>query len=66
MILLTDVERDRFATYLEQGAASDEAMADQVDKIGPPVFAKKLRAEALAAKIVAGKLRATTAESVSG
>ena len=62
MILLTDAERDRFAAYLEQGSSSDEAMADQVDKIGPPVFAKKLRAEALAAKIVAAKLRATRIE----
>lgn len=39
MTFLTDAERNRFAAYLEQGARSDEEMAEQVDKIGPPVLA---------------------------
>ncbi len=55
--LLTAAERMRFAAYLEQEAASDEVMADQILKVGPEILAKKYRTEALAARIIAQKLR---------
>ena len=66
MIWLTEEERERFATYLEEYAASDGALAEQLDKVGPHFLAKKYRAEALAAKVIAAKLRETHEETVEG
>lgn len=54
---LTLAERDRFATYLENEARTDEEMAEQMAKIGPEILAKKYRVEALAARVIAKKLR---------
>lgn len=61
MINLTQEERDKFATWLEQKADSDEKMALQTTKLdlgpgGDPII-KMLRAEALAARVIAKKLR---------
>lgn len=68
MINLTDAERQKFAAYLEQDAASGRAMADQVAKLGGggpmEAMAKKLRAEAAAAQIVAAKLRSIEASTI--
>lgn len=67
-IVLTDAEREKFATYLEQDAASNSAMADQVQKIGGGLpmeaMAKKLRAEAAAARVIAAKLRSYTVDVI--
>lgn len=63
---LTQTERDRFASYLEQEAESDEALVAQLEKIGPKGLATKYRTEALAAKIIVAKLRMTHEESLSG
>jgi len=67
--LLSQQERDRFAAWLEQEAESGELMAAQMEKgiQGTPpahmlamhTLAKKERAEAMAARIIAKKLRAT-------
>ena len=65
---LTDQERERFADWLENEAESDEGMAEQVlglptgDMMDP--LAKKLRAEALAARIVAAKLRSVERQTI--
>jgi hypothetical protein len=56
-LLLTAAERERFATYLEHEAQSDEMLAEQASNIGHEAFARKLRVEAIAARVVAGKLR---------
>ena len=63
--LLTAAERERFATYLEQEAATDEIMAEQVAKIGPEILAKKYRAEALAARVIAQKLRSIEGQTIA-
>jgi hypothetical protein len=62
MIILTDEERERFAAYLEQSAASDDAMAKQSESMNYDVMkslAKMLRQRAAAAMIIARDLRNT-------
>jgi len=54
---LTPAERERFAAYLENGARADEVLAEQISKVGPEILAKKYRVEALAARVIARKLR---------
>ncbi len=56
-LLLTAAERERFASYLEHESVTGMEMAEQIEKMGPPILAKKFRDEALAEKIVAQKLR---------
>lgn len=69
MINLTDQEREKFALYLEQDAASNSAMAEQMKKMDPAgamgMLAKKYKAEAAAAMIVAAKLRSIEVDTVS-
>lgn len=55
--ILSDDDRRRFALYLEQDAHDNELLAAQLDKIGQLLGAKKYRTEAMAAKIIAKKLR---------
>lgn len=63
-LLLTDAERERFAAYLEREAASNEAMARQMEQIKvPEAVIKRERLKALAARMIAENLRST--ESVS-
>ena len=69
--LLTDQERDRFASWLEQEASDGEAMAKQIETMtkgaGPVLaLAKKERAEALAARVIAAKLRSIQSETNRG
>jgi hypothetical protein len=54
---LTAEERARFAAYLEESAKSGEWIANESERIGQKVIAQRLRAEAMAEKIVAAKLR---------
>ena len=58
---MTDAERKRFATWLEQDAASNAAIAKQAEKLGPAgiLIAKMNRQEAMAEMIVARRLRNT-------
>ena len=63
---LSHSERFRFATYLEEQAASDDQMANQLEIIGAgEPMVKKLRVEAMAAHVIAGKLRSIEEESIS-
>ncbi len=64
MITLTQQERDKFATYLEQESKSDADMATQVEKFGPEVLVKKLKVEAMAARVIAEKLRSIETETI--
>jgi len=60
---LTAEERDRFAAYLEQEAATDEGLAVQMRKIkAPQPLINKYQAESTAARIIAAKLRATQSD----
>lgn len=70
--LLSDQERDRFASWLEQEAKSDEGTARQLEGLarGPSdpthVLALKFRIEAGAAKVIAKKLRETQSMTLGG
>lgn len=64
-MLLTDDERRRFAEYLEQDAASGEAILSQLEKLpGMDAIIRKTQAEVAATKIVAKKLRSLHSESI--
>lgn len=66
--MLTDTERERFATWLEQDAAGSNGLAKQADRLPPSVgvpLAKRLRTEAAAQLIVAAKLRNTQSMTVT-
>lgn len=64
-MLLTDDERRRFAEYLEQDAASGEAILEQLAKLpGMDAIIRLTRAEVAASRIVAKKLRSTHSESI--
>ena len=66
--MLTPAERDRFATWLEYEAETDEQMARQAESLGPahkPIVSK-IRVEAMAASIVAKKLRSIESETIGG
>ena len=65
LVVLDDEDRERFASYLEQEAESDDQMAAQCERLGHAPMVKKLRAEAMAARIVAGKLRSIGTATVS-
>ena len=60
-MLLSQEERDKFATYLEISAKSGRGIIEQFEKLGPAhqVMTEKLKVEALAEEIVASKLRNT-------
>ena len=62
---LTPAERDRFATWLEQEAKTDKAMAEQAAKLpGLKLMVSKYRAEAMAAQVISSKLRSTIDETL--
>lgn len=54
-MMLSKEEREKFVAYLEQDAEQSELLAKQLGDSSP--MARKLRAEATAAKIVAARLR---------
>jgi hypothetical protein len=68
MINLSAQERDRFATWLEQEAESDDAMATQLGKLpgNYEAMRSKWNAEALAARVIARKLRSIETETLRG
>ncbi len=59
MLTLSQDERDRFATYLEEQAKTNKELAVQAKKLGAAgeVIAKRSNVEAMAEEIVARKLR---------
>ena len=57
-LLLTHEERDRFAEWLEAEAETDDALAEQMDKMDHP-FSGEWRANAAAKRRVARQLRGT-------
>ena len=60
-IMLSDVERDRFALWCRQQAKSNEGIIVQLKKLGTPgeIIAKQQEREAIALIMVAGKLEST-------
>lgn len=65
---LTREERIRFAAWLEQEAATDSALAEQLEKLGPamaPAVCHR-RAEADAAASIARKLRSIEEVGLGG
>ncbi len=66
MIYLDQHERDKFAAYLEQDSESDSSMIEQLIKVGmaPEQLIKKMKAEAVASRIVALKLRSIETETI--
>jgi hypothetical protein len=65
-MILTKEERDKFAAYLEESADTGMQMAEQLCKLndgmkdrGMFAMESKMRAESMAAKVIAAKLRAT-------
>lgn len=65
-MLLTSEERDRFAAWLENEAATAKVLIEQMEKLGPhvaPLVARE-KAEAAAALLIARKLRATESMSI--
>ena len=70
MVNLTDAEREKFALYLEQDAASNSALAAQMEKMDPTgtmgMLATKYKNEAAAARIIAAKLRSIETSEVRG
>ena len=66
MITLSDNDRNRFATWLEQEAHSLDSTAEQMKKIkGLEIMIRKFKAEAAAHSIVASKLRSTETSTIS-
>lgn len=65
-LLLTDQERDRFASWLEHEATVGKGLIEQMEKLGPhaaPLVARE-KQEAAAALVIARKLRATEGMSI--
>lgn len=59
---LTQAERDKFATYLEETARDNKGLEQRLDSLNIPgsdEIRKKLRAEEMAARVIARKLRGT-------
>jgi hypothetical protein len=60
-LLLTAQERDRFASWLEHEATVAKGLIEQMEKLGPhaALLVAREKAEAVAALVIARKLRAT-------
>ena len=64
-MLLSESERTKFATYLEQDAASDEAMVEQMLRIKTPGnIVMEFKMQAAASRMVVRKLRATESATI--
>ena len=64
MIELTPQERDKFALYLEQRAESDLQISQQLETLGHTPMIQKLKGEAMAAQVIAQRLRDTEVETL--
>ncbi len=67
MVELTEEERLKFATWLEQSAETSKEIVDQIRKLGLPgdVLASHEIQEAKAALIIASKLRSIESVEIS-
>ncbi len=66
-MILTNEERDKFAAWCRQDAASNKALIEQMEKLGTslnPILRQK-RAEVAAVEFVAGLLERTATETVT-
>lgn len=64
-MILSDQERERFAAYLEEDARTNELLIQQLQKVpGTPELSEKLRAESVACRVVAAKLRAVETQTI--
>ena len=69
MLLLTPQERYRFAVWLEQEAASEEGLLEQMEKLamaGSDVIVKRMKLRRAAYLIVAMDLRRTEDMTLEG
>ena len=71
MVSLSQQERDRFATWLEQDAKTTEGMIEQMKKLSMgaalhEAMTKKMKTEAAAMLIVAARLRSTEKDTIGG
>lgn len=58
MITLTQIERDKFSSWLEQESKSDDEMSEQLSKLtGHEVMVKHMKQRAMIFTLVAGELR---------
>lgn len=66
VISITEEERVRFAAWLEQSAKSDQEIAEQSEKLGPPgeIIASRCKVRATVFMIVARDLRSIEEDSV--
>lgn len=67
-LLLTEQERDRFASWLEHEAATSKGLIEQLEKLGPAMtmMIPHQKAEVAAALLIARRLRATHSDSIGG
>jgi hypothetical protein len=58
MVFLTQEERDKFATWLEQEAKSDDQMADQLNLLkGHDIMVKHMKQRAMMFSLISIELR---------
>lgn len=69
-LMLTDAERERFASWLENEAASSDALVEQMVKLGTSMsmsdLAKKYRVNGMAQRLVAKLLRSIESQTIGG
>lgn len=67
MITLTQQERDKFASWLEQGVQADDIIAKQLEQMGSPeILIKHIKQRVAASSIVANELRKIEDMSIGG
>lgn len=66
-MILTEEERNKFASYLEQDAKDGDAIEQQMANLGDYTdpIRKQIRVESMAARVIAKKLRSTESMEVS-
>lgn len=66
-LLLSDEERERFATWLEREAETNEGMVKHMASMKvPEPMMQRMRTEAMACRIVVARLRSTETMSIGG
>jgi len=65
-LLLTEQERERFASWLEHEAAVSQGLIEQLEKLGAAgaIASFREKQEAVAALLIARKLRETQSQSI--
>ena len=58
MTILTEQEREKFATWLEEQAKSDDDMAEQIERLpGHDRFSERMKTRSAIFRLVAAELR---------